>query len=228
VRRASVFLRGNRTGGKCKRRAAYLKSASTLLISDLEEIVAAWAEGGEARKAVSDDPQAGLAAILTGMGSLSYGELAGERMKLGVLLHDPEEEHDCFSDNTHNSHYYDALGIRNVYTGHYKRIDGSVVSGPSISQLVAAADEGVDADLSSKLDETLAAMAAMKTRAESVEAYDQMIGEGNPDGNATVQAAIDGLVAQTKPIERAVAALGLGSISIEGSDSLDDPNAVFQ
>jgi uncharacterized iron-regulated protein len=38
------------------------------------------------------------------MGSLSYGELAGERMKLGLLLHDPEEEHDCFSDNTYNSH----------------------------------------------------------------------------------------------------------------------------
>ena len=48
-----------------------------------------------------------LAAIFTGLGSLSYGELAGERMKLGLLLHDPEEEHDCFSDNTHNSHYYD-------------------------------------------------------------------------------------------------------------------------
>ena len=53
------------------------------------------------------------------MGSLSYGELAGERMKLGLLLHDPEEEHDCFSDNTHNSHYYDVIGIRNVYTGRY-------------------------------------------------------------------------------------------------------------
>ena len=53
------------------------------------------------------------------MGSLSYGELAGQRMKLGLLLHDPEEEHDCFSDNTHNSHFYDALGIRNVYLGRY-------------------------------------------------------------------------------------------------------------
>src|SRR3546814_13690158 len=44
--------------------------------------------------------------------SLSYGELAGERMKLGLLLHDPEEEQDCFSDNTHNSHYYDVEGMR--------------------------------------------------------------------------------------------------------------------
>ena len=68
-------------------------------------------------------------------------------MRLGLMLHDPEEEHDCFSDNTHNSHYYDGLGIRNVYLGRYVRIDGSVVEGPSVSELVAAADPAVDADL---------------------------------------------------------------------------------
>ena len=52
--------------------------------------------------------------MLTGLGSLSYGELAGERMKLGLLLHDPEEEHDCFADNTHNSHYYNIVGMQAV------------------------------------------------------------------------------------------------------------------
>ena len=55
-----------------------------------------------------------MPAIVTGIGSLSYGELAGERMKLGLMLHDPEEEHDCFSDNTHNSHYYDVVGMQHV------------------------------------------------------------------------------------------------------------------
>ncbi len=150
------------------------------------------------------------------MGSLSYGELAGERMKLGLLLHDPEEEHDCFSDNTYNSHYYDQLGIRNVYTGHYRRIDGSIVSGPSVSELIAAADPALDAEIRGKLDATVTAMAAMRARGESIEAYDQMIGEGNAEGNAVVQAAIDGLIDQTRSIERAVAALGLGAISRRG------------
>ena len=162
------------------------------------------------------------------MGSLSYGELAGERMKLGLLLHDPEEEHDCFSDNTHNSHYFDQIGIRNVYAGHYRRIDGSTISGPAVADLVAAADGALDGELRTALDATVGAMAALRSRAESIEAYDQMIGEGNSSGNATVQAAIDALVGQTRSIERAVAALGLGSIEIEGSDSLDNPNAVFQ
>lgn len=227
-RPATDFDVANCTGGNCDRRAAYLKAATTLLVSDLEEMVANWTDDGAARQALTADPNAGIAAILTGIGSLSYGELAGERMKLGLLLHDPEEEHDCFSDNTQNSHYFDQLGIRNVYTGHYRRIDGSVVAGPSVADLVKAADPALDSEIRAKLDATVAAMAAMRARAESVEAYDQMIGEGNAEGNAVVQAAIDGLVDQTRSIERAVAALGLGAITIEGSDSLDNPDAVFQ
>ncbi|MCZ4279259.1 peptidase [Kiloniella laminariae] len=227
VRPATDFDVANCTGGNCDRRAQYLQAASTLLMSDLEEMIGNWKTGGEARTTLLNDPAAGLTAMLTGMGSLSYGELAGERMKLGLLLNDPEEEHDCFSDNTHNSHYYDQLGIQNVYLGAYKRIDGTTVNGPSVSDLVKAGDAAVDAELVTKLEATVSAMAAMKTRAETVEAYDQMIGAGNTVGNAIVQAAIDGLIDQTRSIERAVATLGLTSIEVEGSDSLDNPGAVF-
>ncbi|OJU49676.1 MAG: peptidase [Mesorhizobium sp. 61-13] len=219
----------NCTGGNCDRRAEYLKSASTLLVSDLQEMVGNWKEGGEARKVLEgEDAKAGLATILTGMGSLSYGELAGERMKLGLLLHDPEEEHDCFSDNTYISHLYDAVGIRDAYRGSYKRLDGSVVEGPSLANLVKEADPALDTELSGKLDTTVSKMEAIEARAVGGEAYDQQIAEGNTEGNATVQAAIDGLVDQTKSIERAVAALKLDAIAFEGSDSLDAPDKVFQ
>ena len=228
ARPATDFDPEDCTGGNCDRRAGYLKAASTLLVADLEEMVGNWQADGAARAALLAEPSAGLATILTGMGSLSYGELAGERMKLGLLLHDPEEEHDCFSDNTHNSHYFDQIGIRNVYAGHYRRIDGSTVSGSAIAELVATADAALDKEIRDMLDATVGAMAALRSRAESVEAYDQMIGEGNASGNAVVQAAIDALVGQTRSIERAVAILDLGSIEIEGSDSLDNPNAVFQ
>ncbi|MEM8794604.1 MAG: imelysin family protein [Pseudomonadota bacterium] len=216
------------TNGSCERRRAYLQAATDLLISDLEEMVANWTSNGDARTALLSDTNAGLSIILTGMGSLSYGELAGERMKLGLLLNDPEEEHDCFADNTHNSHLYNSVGIRNVYRGEYRRLDGSLVSGPSIADLVSATDNGVNTELLNKLDVTIAAMETMAERAETVEAYDQMIGEGNTEGNAVVQAAIDALVDQTRSIERAVAALALDTIEFEGSDSLDNPNAVFQ
>jgi putative iron-regulated protein len=218
----------NCTNGNCDRRAAYLKAATTLLVADLQDMVTAWAPEGEATKNVTADPKAGITAILTGMGSLSYGELAGERMKLGLLLHDPEEEHDCFSDNTHASHLNDAIGIASAYTGEYIRVDGTKLTGPSVSELVAEKDKALDEEVKGKLNKTLDAMHAMEKRAEAGEAYDQMIGEGNAEGNAVVQAAIDGLVDQTKSIERVITALDLGKIELEGSDSLDNPNAVFQ
>jgi len=214
------------TAEHADRRAAYLKAASSLLVSDLEEMVANWQADGAARIAL---PEQGISTILTGMGSLSFGELAGERMKLGLLLHDPEEEHDCFSDNTHVSHLNDAIGIRNVYLGHYVRIDGSVVEGPSLSQVIADKDAALDGEIKALLDDTIAKMEIMAERAEGGEAYDQQIGEGNVEGNAVVQAAIDGLIAQTRGIERAVALLQLqDAVTIEDSDSLSNPDAVFE
>ncbi|KFL31650.1 peptidase [Devosia riboflavina] len=213
------------TADHADRRAAYLKAASSLLVSDLEEMVANWTETGAARAAL---PELGLSAILTGMGSLSFGELAGERMKLGLLLHDPEEEHDCFSDNTHVSHLQDAQGIENVYLGKYTRVDGSVVEGPSLSDVIAAKDAALDTEIKGLLADTLTKMHIMADRAEAGEAYDQQIGEGNDEGNAVVQAAIDGLIAQTRGIERAVALLQLADVTIEDSDSLSNPDAVFE
>ncbi len=216
------------TGGNCDRRAAYLQAATDLLVSDLDWMAAQWAEAGAARVALMDNEQAGLTAILTGMGSLSYGEQAGERMRLGLMLNDPEEEHDCFSDNTHNSHYYDGLGIQNVYTGEYVRVDGSLVSGPSISDLVANADPAVDAGLRLALSDTMRALGRIKTAAEAGLSYDQMLERGNDAGEALVMGGVNGLIAQTRHIERAVAVLGLDAVEIEGSDSLDAPSAVFQ
>nr|WP_295887277.1 imelysin family protein [uncultured Devosia sp.] len=214
------------TAEHADRRAAYLKAASTLLVSDLEEMVANWTADGAARAAL---PDLGISAILTGMGSLSFGEVAGERMKLGLLLHDPEEEHDCFSDNTHVSHLNDAIGVQNVYLGKYTRTDGSVVEGPSLSDVIASKDATLDTEIKALLDDTIAKMNVMADRAIGGEAYDQQIGEGNAEGNAVVQAAIDGLIAQTRGIERAVALLELeDAVTIENSDSLSNPDAVFQ
>jgi putative iron-regulated protein len=218
----------NCTHGNCDRRAEYLRSASSLLVSDLDDMVKSFEPNGEAAKVLTDNPKAGLTAILTGMGSLSYGELAGERMKLGLLLHDPEEEQDCFSDNTFNSHYNDMVGIMTGYTGEYTRLDGKKMSGPSLRDLLVEKDPAVAKELQGKLDTTMAAMEALKKRGETVEAYDQMIAEGNKEGNATVQKAIDGLIDQTKSIQRTVNALGLDEIKVEGSASLDNPNSVFK
>ena len=214
------------TNGNCDRRAAYLSTVTNMLVEDLEWMTKQWAPNGDARKFITHDDKAGLTAAFTGLGSLSYGELAGERMKLGLMIHDPEEEHDCFSDNTHNSHYGDALGIQNVYLGSYKRIDGSVVSGPSLSDLVKDKSAETDAQVRAAIDKTMGKMTALVERAKTKEAYDQMIALDNPEGAAVVQGAIDSLIAQAKELERAIAVLDLKDIKFEGSDSLDAPDKV--
>ena len=167
-----------------------------------------------------------VVAVFSGLASLSYGELAGERMKLALLLHDPEEEQDCFSDNTHNSHYYDAIGIQNVYLGRYKRTDGSLVSGPSVSDIVKAKAPAADAEVQKAIAETVARMKAINDKGNQGMAFDQMIAEGNKEGNALVQAGIDGLLAQTTAFKRAVTALDLKDLKVMDSDSLKDPGSV--
>ncbi|MBO9450408.1 peptidase [Tropicibacter sp. R16_0] len=215
------------TGGNCDRRGEYLKAATDLLVSDLEWMTAQWADGGDARNAVLEDENAGIVTIVTGMGSLSYGEQAGERMRLGLMLNDPEEEHDCFSDNTHNSHYYDGLGVQNVYLGEYVRVNGELVSGPALADLVAAADADLDAEMRVKLATTMMALGRIKTAAESGFAYDQMLERGNAAGEALVMGGVNGLVDQTRSIQRITATLKIDNIDFEGSDSLDNPDAVF-
>ncbi len=216
------------TNDNCDRRADYLTAATDLLVSDLEWMTAQWGDAGEARTTRLADEAAGISAMLTGMGSLSYGEQAGERMRLGLMLNDPEEEHDCFSDNTHNSHFYDGLGVQNVYLGEYIRVDGSLVSGPSLADLVAAKDADLDTEMRTKLSTTMMALGRIKTAAESGFSYDQMLERGNAAGEALIMGGVDGLIDQTRSIEGAVAALGLDSIAFEGSDSLDNPGVVFQ
>ena len=217
------------TGGHCDRRRAYLQAATDLLVADLAEMTAAWDQKGKARAAVVKKPaKKGLATILTGLGSLSYGELAGERMKLGLLLHDPEEEHDCFSDNTHNSHYYNQVGMMEIWNASYKRLDGTTVSGASIAALAKAKAPDAAAGVDKAMATTLQHMDVMKTTADSGKmAYDQMLAAGNTEGNKIVQDIIDSLVAQTRAIEGVVSGLGL-EIKVEGSDSLDNPDAAVK
>ncbi|MBV0933758.1 imelysin family protein [Marinobacterium weihaiense] len=227
-RPATDFDTDNCTGGNCDRRAAYLKAATDLLVDDLAEMAAHWQEGGDARQQLAAKGDlGGLATITTGMGSLSYGELGGERTKLGLMLHDPEEEHDCFSDNTHWSHYYDALGIRNAYLGEYSRIDGSTLKGASLSALTRAANPTLDQKMRDHLDATQAAAQVMVDAAAQGETFDVLIAAGNTEGNAKVQAFVDALTAQTQVLEEVMTTLGIADVELEGSDSLDNPSAVL-
>ncbi|PCC98191.1 imelysin family protein [Halopseudomonas pelagia] len=206
------------TNGNCERRAEYLDAATDLLVTDLQWMAEQWAEDK------SDNYRAELLAMpseevlqkmLFGMGSLSLGELAGERMKVALEANSYEDEHDCFSDNTHNSHFYNAKGIQNVYLGEYQPADGAAITGPSLSDLVAQSNPELDQQLRTELESTMEAVQAMKDAAEAEEnpmAFDMMIAPDNQEGHDIINAAISSLVAQTGSIEKVAGELGIASL----------------
>jgi len=221
-RPASDYLEGKgATGGHNDRRRAYLKSVTQLLVSDLEEMVGNWKPNvaDNYRATLEAEPaESGLRKMLFGMGSLSLGELAGERMKVSLEANSPEDEHDCFSDNTHNSQFYDAKGVRNVYLGEYTRVDGTKMTGASLSSLVAKADPAADTALKADLAATEAKMQVIVDHANKGEHYDQLIAAGNTAGNQIVRDAIASLVKQTGSIEAAAGKLGIADLNPDNAD----------
>ena len=138
------------------------------------------------------------------------------------------EAQDCFSDTTHKSHYNDERGIRNIYLGRYTRIDGSTVSGSALVDFLAVTDLAIAARLTAELKTSVTALGAMKSAAEAGMAHDQMLAPGNAEGEALITDAIDAPVVQTASIDRAVTAPGLSKVGLNGSDSLDNPSAIFK
>ncbi|HLD65275.1 MAG TPA: imelysin family protein [Pseudomonas sp.] len=221
-RQASDFLQGEgATGGNSERRRAYLKAATDLLASDLDAMVLQWQAGktdNYRAQLEAESAENGLRKMLFGMGSLSLGELAGERMKVALEANSTEDEHDCFSDNTHNSHFFNGKGIRNVYLGEYKKVDGTTLSGPSLASLVAKADAQADSALQADLQATEAKLQALVDSAAAGKHFDQLIAADNKDGQRIVRDAIAALVKQTAAIEQAAGKLGIGDLNPETAD----------
>ncbi len=214
------FTRGKLcTHGHCERRVEYLKAVTKLLVSDLENMVQQWSPDNpdNYRSTLLALPnQQSLTRILYGMGSLSLGELAGERMKVALEANAPEDEQDCFSDNTHYAHFYNAKGVQNIYLGEYRRVNGTVLSGPGVSNLVSAKNSVLDNQTRSALSITERQLQAMVDLAESKSPmkFDQMIAPGNLKGEQIIKQAIASLVQQTKLIEESAKVLGTAKLSL--------------
>ncbi len=209
------------THGNCDRRRDFLLSAGQQMVEDLEYMVGQWEKGKDNYRAelLDQTSQEGVRKILFGMGSLSLGELAGDRMKASLQANSTEDEHDCFSDNTHISHYYTAKGIQNVFLGRYERISGKVVEGASLSDLLEAKDPAMNKTLSDRLETTEKVIALMVDTAENGNMkFDQMIETGNTKGNKIIKDSIDALVAQTAAIEKAAGVLGVVNFEAEIAD----------
>lgn len=193
----------------CSRRADYLLAAADLLIDDLTAVTDAWAPGsGVHYNAFVAGGDTSLAKILEGMGRLSFGELAGERMNIALTTDSQEDEHSCFSDNTHRDIFLNAKGVQNSFNASYTRIDGELIEGASIYDLlVVEGHHELANELRGSIEATMATAAVIDTKAKTGTPFDVLIQEGvdQPD----VVAVIESLVEQTDDIEQAITALGV-------------------
>jgi putative iron-regulated protein len=192
------------------RRRQYLQVASELLVDDLRYLVGAWTSGvHNYRERFERGELESLRKIIVGLGSLSRGELAGERMEVALNTQDQEDEHSCFSDNTHRDIVNNALGIENVWLGRYLRRDGSTLRGPSLRDLVAAADAALATRVSEQVAASVAAARAIQPPFDR-----EIVGGRDAPGRLRIQKTIDSLVAQSKGLVESANALGITRLTL--------------
>ncbi len=192
------------TASNADRRGAYLAVASDVLVSHLQDMVNAWAPaqaGNYRAEFLSVSTDEALRRIITGIGELSRGELAGERMTVAYEERSQEDEHSCFSDNTVADIVGNALGIQMVYQG-----DFGGLSGPGISDLIAADDPETADMLSSQIERSVYLATLIPSP------FDRHLGEGVSDaeaGRASVLETIKALEDQTDTIVSAAQSIGI-------------------
>lgn len=114
------------------RRLQYLKVVTQKLVQDLETVTSAWEKEqkdnaglyraallGKANKDINIDEKTALKQIIAGMGVFIKSELANERIAVAVLTPSEEDEHSCFSDNTHRDLVKNYEGFKNILTSTY-------------------------------------------------------------------------------------------------------------
>lgn len=193
------------------RRRQYLQVVTELLLEDLQSVADQWKPGvkDNFRAEFEKGGEASLRKIFVGLGSLSRGELAGERLEVAMASRDQEDEHSCFSDNTHRDAVANAQGIQNVWLGSYKRLDVSELKGPGLRDWVAAHDKAVAEKTTLQIAKSVAAANAIPAP------FDQAIqGARDSTARAKIQTTIDALTQQSKDLVEAAKAVGFEQLNL--------------
>ena len=192
------------TAANADRRAQYLRVASDQLITHLQELVDAWAPGRNNYRASYEalDADEALRLAFTGIGEMSRGELAGERMTVAYEARSQEDEHSCFSDNTTVDIVGNAVGVEMVLLGSYP----GGVSGPGLLDVIASEDAALAHQLRSEVSTSVNAARLIPAP------FDQHLRDGVSDsdpGRAQVLRTIEALETQTDTIVAAAEKLGI-------------------
>jgi putative iron-regulated protein len=198
-------------GTNADRWRLYLRVVTDLLVDDLGSVTKAWAPAvkGNYRARFERGGNESLRKVFVGLGSLSRGELAGERLEVALASQDQEDEHSCFSDNTHRDVVANTLGIENVWLGRYRRLDGSTLEGPSLRVLVATRDAAVAARTTRQIAMSVAAANAIQSPFDR-----EIVGGNDAPGRLRVRKAIDSLVQQSKDLVDAAAVIGITKLTL--------------
>lgn len=129
------------------RRRDYLAACAELLIDHLQLMLDEWKPSGNYRTTfLAENPDTVLKNILGAIATLSKSELAGERMFVAYTNQNQEDEHSCFSDNTHRDIRVNLAGIANVYRGSY-----STISGVSLEDIITSTNPALGAQITAAL-----------------------------------------------------------------------------
>lgn len=198
------------TATDADRRGLYLQTATNLLIDDLQALVNTWNTGGTYRTVFSGlDENIALRQLINGAFFIAGDELSSERIVAPVDSTDgigglgQEDEHSCFSDNTHRDIFANAKGVYNVVFGEY-----GTVSGVSFYDLVKQANPTQAAKLKTASDE---AMAKVNAIANNTQPFDYLITqESSTDSNlGVVMQSVKALQDWADEISASAAAIGI-------------------
>lgn len=233
-------------GDAAARRHQFLEVAVDKLISDLEDVQDGWEDDvdGNYRDQFTTieneaDAKQKLTEILTGMGTLSEGELAGERIQIAFSVNSQEDEHSCFSDNTHRDIWLNAEGVSNSFYGTYAGYDSNLDGTDDVTTNAVDGygidDYLTDVGLTDVVAEATTALNLTETNYKAIDAsaragspFDVLIMEANRTENSDVSKTVKSLSAQARLLQTAADQLGLGTVVDEEASSCDTQNPLAE
>ena len=179
-----------------KRRLAYLQVASEKIINDLELVSSAWEKNVDGTKGLYQaalknqlkgenaskniDSKEALKQIIAGLGVFIKSELANERIAVAVLTPSEEDEHSCFSDNTHRDIANNYLGFKNILTATY---DGKKYG----KSLLDALDKETKTRIEKQMASIEAKIKSINEVANTKEHFDYQIRDESPQSKVIVK-----------------------------------------
>lgn len=195
------------TAANQDRRRTYLQTAASMLLSDMTSLETQWSLASPASYAsalAARSPHDALTSLFNGISQMAISELLYERLDDPFVSQDQKDEESCFSESTLDDLVANALGIEDAYLGHYQTLSGATLQGPSISDLVAAKDPALDAQLRQELEAVRAAIGAIPPPFD----HAVLAADGSPEHTA-VKAAVDAFLPMQGLLDQAAKALGI-------------------